>query len=52
MSQPMMKGKKEEGTEMTVIGFEVVTMSKIEDIVSVLTEEQQQLLKDTIRHGE
>lgn len=43
--------KKEEGTEMTVLGIEVVTMSKIEDIVSVLTEEQKQLLKDTIRYG-
>lgn len=28
------------------------TIEQVKEIVSVLTEEQQQLLKDTIRHGE
>ncbi len=31
--------------------MEKVTIKQVEDIVSVLTEEQQQLLKDTIIHG-
>lgn len=31
--------------------MENVTIKQVEDIVSVLTEEQQQLLKDTIIHG-
>ena len=31
--------------------MENVTIKQVEDIVSVLTEEQQQLLKDTIRNG-
>ena len=28
-----------------------MTLSEVKEIVSVLTEEQQQLLKDTIRYG-
>lgn len=28
-----------------------ITVKQVEDIVSVLTEDQQQLLKDTIIHG-
>lgn len=31
--------------------MENVTIKQVEDIVSVLTEEEQQLLKDTITHG-